>query len=179
LVRYATNQMYLCVQFKKMDIQKEKEELIEMFGVHFETLYHLPPLASRILGMLIVESTKPGFTFEYLVETTNASKSSVSTALNLLLKLGKINYITISGDRKKYYRPAPFSERLDNYKRLLEFEKTLIGRMLQYCEKTRCEEDWNDIENIKAYQSHVLKVEELLHKTVERFKQIEQNNQKK
>ncbi|MBD3582092.1 GbsR/MarR family transcriptional regulator [Flavobacterium selenitireducens] len=162
-----------------MDLQREKEELIEMFGVHFETLYHLPPLASRILGMLIVDSQNPGFTFENLVELTNASKSSVSTAINLLLKLGKVNYITLAGDRKKYYRPAPFSERLDNYKRLLEFEKKLIERMLQYCEKTRCQDEWNDIENIKAYQSHVLKVEELLHKTVDRFKQIEQNNKKK
>jgi len=162
-----------------MDLQQEKEELIEQFGVHFETLYHFPPLASRILGLLIVDSPNPGFTFENIVEITNASKSSVSTAVNLLLKLGKITYITVSGDRKKYYRPAPFSERLDNYQRMLQFEKKLIERMLNYCEKTRCEDEWNDIENIKAYQSHVLKVEELLQKTVSRFKQIEENNKKK
>lgn len=162
-----------------MDLQREKEELIELFGVHFETLYHLPPLASRILGTLIVDSQKPGFTFENLVEVTNASKSSVSTAVNLLLKLGKITYITLPGDRKKYYHPAPFSERLNNYQRMLHFEKKLIERMLAYCEKTRSTEEWNDIENIKAYQSHVLKVEELLLKTVERFRQIEENNKKK
>lgn len=162
-----------------MDIQKEKEELIEMFGVHFETLYHLPPLASRVLGLLIVEGQKPGFTFENITERTMASKSSVSTALNLLLKLGKITYVTFPGDRKKYYKPAPFSERLNNYKRLLEFEKKLIDRMLVYCEHTRDEDDCMDIENIKAYKSHVLKVEELLHKTVDRFRQIEEKNKKK
>ncbi|RZJ72444.1 hypothetical protein [Flavobacterium sp.] len=162
-----------------MDIQKEKEELIEMFGVHFETLYHLPPLASRILGTLIVDSQQPGFTFENLVEITGASKSSVSTAVNLLHKLGKITYITVSGDRKKYYKPAPFSERLDNYQRLLQFEKKLIARMLKYCEMTNCDDESHDIENIKAYQGHVLKVEELLNKTVERFRQIEEKNKKK
>ncbi|RZJ68073.1 MAG: hypothetical protein EOO50_03010 [Flavobacterium sp.] len=162
-----------------MDIQKEKEALIEMFGVHFETLYHLPPLASRILGVLIVENPKTGITFESLVERSQASKSSVSTAVNLLLNLGKVNYVTVPGDRKKYYKPAPFSERLDNYKRLLEFEKKLIDRILNYREHTRSEDDGNDIENIKAYKTHVLKVEELLHKTVDRFRQIEENNKKK
>ncbi|NUY81306.1 hypothetical protein HUK80_10395 [Flavobacterium sp. MAH-1] len=162
-----------------MDLQKEKEELIEMFGVHFETLYHLPPLASRILGLIIVDGRTPGFTFESLVEITGASKSSVSTAVNLLLKLGKITYITVSGDRKKYYRPAPFSDRLDNYQRMLQFEKRLIERMLAYTEKTQHEYKYENIENIKAYQSHVLKVEELLQKTVERFRQIEEKNKKK
>ncbi len=150
-----------------------------MFGVHFETLYHLPPLASRILGLLIVENLNPGFTFENIVEITAASKSSVSAAVNLLLKMGKITYIMLPGDRKKYYRPAPFSERLDNYKRMLEFEKKLIDRMLSYAEKTERIYQCHDIENIKAYQSHVLKVEELLLKTVERFRQIEQKNQQK
>ena len=51
-----------------MNIQKEKEELIEMFGIHFETLYHLPPLASRILGTLIIDCCRQGLTFEELVE---------------------------------------------------------------------------------------------------------------
>ncbi len=162
-----------------MDIQKEKEELIELFGVHFETQYHLPPLASRILGTLIVDAQESGFTFEHLVEITGASKSSVSTAVNLLVKLGKITYITLPGDRKKYYKPAPFSERLDSYQRMLQFEKKLIDRMLNYREKSLKEDDLNDIENIKAYKGHVLKVEELLHKTVERFRQIEQKNNKK
>lgn len=159
-----------------MDLQKEKVELIEMFGVHFETLYNFPPLASRILGLLIVENQKPGFTFENLVERTAASKSSVSTAINLLLKLGKITYVTIPGDRKKYYMPAPFSERLENYKRLLSFEKKLIDRMLAYTELTQPADAYCTVENIKAYKSHVLEVEELLHKTVERFRQIEEQN---
>ena len=46
-----------------MDVKKEKEELIEMFGTHFESLYHLPPLAARILGNLIVDGSKDGLTF--------------------------------------------------------------------------------------------------------------------
>jgi len=157
-----------------MNIQKEKEELIEMFGIHFETLYHLPPLASRILGTLIIDCCRQGLTFEELVERMNASKSSVSTNLNLLQKLGKINYYTVSGDRKKYFKPAPFSERLSNYIRILEFEKQIIEKMLSYREKTAsCDEEKSNLEHTKAYKEHVLEIEELLQKTINKFKTIE------
>ncbi len=71
-------------------IQKEREELIEMFGIHFELLYNLPPLGSRILGLLIIDGCKTGLTFEEIVEKLGASKSSISTNLNLLLKMDKL-----------------------------------------------------------------------------------------
>ena len=159
-----------------MDIQKEKEELIEMFGIHFETLYHLPTLASRILGILIVDSTKQEMTFESLVERTGASKSSVSTNLNLLLKLGKITYYTLPGDRKKYFRPSPFSERMSNYVKIIEFEKAIIKRMMSYLGKTATtREELASLENTKEYERHVLQMEELLHKTIKKFKEIEKN----
>ena len=71
-------------------MQEEKQELIEMFGVHFEQLYNIPPLASRILGTLIIDGCKSGLTFEELVDKMQASKSSISTNINLLLKNPKI-----------------------------------------------------------------------------------------
>ena len=67
-------------------MQEEKQELIEMFGVHFEQLYNISPLASRILGTLIIDGCKSGLTFEELVDKMQASKSSISTNINLLLK---------------------------------------------------------------------------------------------
>ncbi len=159
------------------DIQKEKEELIEMFGVHFETLIHLPPLASRILGVLIVDSCNEGMTFEDLVDRMSASKSSVSTNLNLLLKIGKINYYTLPGDRKKYFKPSPFSERLDNYLKMIDFEKKIIDKMVSYREKTiSSPQEKLNLENVKEYKNHVLEFEGLLFKTINRFKEIEKKN---
>lgn len=156
------------------DINKEKEEMVEMFGVHFERVYNIPPLGARILGMLIIDGCKAGITFEDLVERMSASKSSVSTNLNLLLKLGKIEYYTIAGDRKKYFRPAPFSERLMSYIKIIEFEKEIIERMLSYRERTAsCPAEKCNLENTKAYKEHVLEVEKLLLKTIDRFKEIE------
>ncbi|MGK4566724.1 GbsR/MarR family transcriptional regulator [Flavobacterium sp. 3HN19-14] len=159
-----------------MDTQKEKDALIEMFVIHFEKLYNLPPLGARILGILILDSCNTGITFESLVERLDASKSSVSTNLNLLLKLGKINYYNISGDRKKYFKAAPLSERLDNYLQTLEFEKKIIEMMLSYREKTAsCPAEKCSLENTKAYKSHILEVEQLLLKTISKFKEIEKN----
>lgn len=156
------------------DINKEREELIELFGIHFESLHHLPPLSSRILATFILDSCKREFTFEEVVETMGASKSSVSTNLNLLLKLGKINYYTRPGDRKKYYRPAAFSERLDNYVKMIAFEQKIIDRMLVYRKKSMaCPEERFDLLRVQAYKEHVTEMEELFTKAIERFKAIE------
>ena len=81
-------------------------------------------------------------------------------------------------DRKKYYKPSPFSERFDNYMKMIAFEKQIIERMLTYREKTTtCLEDRLDLERTKAYGEHVLKMEELIIDTVNKFKALEQNNQ--
>ena len=158
-------------------IQKEREELIEMFGIHFELLYNLPPLGSRILGLLIIDGCKTGLTFEELVTKMKASKSSVSTNLNLLLKMGKITYYTVAGDRKKYFKPSPFSERLANYIKLVDFEKKILDRLIHYRKQTiTCSEEQYNMEDIVAYKLHVCEVEELLVKTIEKFKIIEENN---
>ena len=165
----------LCKISEMSEIQREKEELIEMFGVHFEALHNIPPLGSRILGTLILDCCKNGMTFEDLVERMGASKSSISTNLNLLLKMGKISYYTLPGDRKKYFKPSPFSERLTNYLKIIDFEKKIIEKLLGYREKTMsCAEEQCNLENAKAYRDHVLGMEELTVTAIERFKK---NNQ--
>jgi DNA-binding transcriptional regulator GbsR (MarR family) len=158
------------------DIKKEKEELIEMFGIHFETFHNLPPLGSRIFATLILDCCSIGMTFEDVVERLGASKSSVSTNLNMLLKLGKISYYTLPGDRKKYFKPSPFSERFSNYMKMIEFEKIILDRMLAYREKTAsCAAERGDLVNTKAYKEHVMQMEELLANTIKKFKEIEAN----
>jgi DNA-binding transcriptional regulator GbsR (MarR family) len=160
-----------------MDLQIEKLELIELFGRHFATYHNLPPLASRILGTLILDCCDKGLTFEELVERMSASKSSVSTNLNLLLKTGKVTYYTVSGDRKKYFKPCPFAQRLDNYQKMLEFEKHLVGKLIDYRENTASTaEEIRNLSNIKSYKNFVIQAEILLLKTIDNFKEIEKSN---
>lgn len=156
---------------------KEREEIIEMFGIHFESVFDISPLAGRILGMLIVDGCRTGLTFENLVEKLGASKSSISTNLNLLLKMEKITYFTIAGDRKKYYKPAPLSDRFSNYLKMLKSEQLIIDKMIHYREKTvSCSEEKFSLENVRFYKTHLEQVEDLIVRTISDFKEIETLN---
>ncbi|WP_194766186.1 GbsR/MarR family transcriptional regulator [Tamlana sp. I1] len=81
---------------------KEKMALVEKLGVHLESRDQLAPVAARILSYIILTG-KSGTTFEDLVHILCASKSTISTHLNHLLDLNKIEYFTKTGDRKKYF----------------------------------------------------------------------------
>lgn len=148
--------------------------MVELFGKYFETTHHLPPLGSRILATLIIDTCEDKVSFEDLVERMGASKSSVSTNLNLLLKLGKLTYYTLPGDRKKYYRPTKFSDRFNNYLKMMEVEKEIIDKMYAYREKSMaCPKEKLDLEMLKLYKSHVVTMESLLTKTINEFKELE------
>ncbi|WNM18900.1 GbsR/MarR family transcriptional regulator [Flavobacterium capsici] len=156
----------------------EKLELIELFGIHFEQQYNIPPLAARILGTLIIDGCKSGLTFEELVEKMQASKSSVSTNLNLMQKMNLINYITVTGDRKKYFKASPLSQRLKKYLTLVDNEKILIDKIINYREKNiSCSQENINLQNSYAYKEHILDVEELLKKSIKKFEEIEIKNQ--
>lgn len=79
-----------------------------------EILYHklvnfytenlqLPPLAAKICAYLIFDFEAQGLTFEDLVETLKASKSSVSCSLQLLLQSKHITVLNKIDERKRYF----------------------------------------------------------------------------
>ena len=82
-----------------------KKKLIEEIGLHFELTHQISPLAARIYAIMIL-SPYDGHTFDEILEITQASKSSVSTQLNLLVQLKKVEYFTKPGDRKRYFRAS-------------------------------------------------------------------------
>ncbi|MCI2229475.1 transcriptional regulator [Polaribacter sp. MSW13] len=86
----------------KDNICKEKMALVEKLGVHLENREQLAPVAARILSYIILTGKK-GATFEDMVNILCASKSTISTHLNHLQDLNKIQYFTKTGDRKKYF----------------------------------------------------------------------------
>lgn len=155
------------------DIAKERDGLVEMFGVHFEKYWNFSPLSGRILGCLIVWNDAKGLTFDDLVSTLGASKSSVSTNLNLLLKIGKIEYYTFPGDRKKYYRPSSFSDRMQNHLQMVIDEKKMVERMIDYRKKTISDGDCANLELIEIYQEHIVGFEKFLNKTIQKLEKVE------
>ena len=86
-------------------MEKSREEIVETVGLHLEEEHNLPPLAARIYAVLIL-TDKDGLTFDSCLDRLNASKSSISTSLNLLVNMGLVTYFTKSGDRKRYFKTA-------------------------------------------------------------------------
>lgn len=86
----------------KEELRNTKGRLVEKLGIHFENKDNLAPVEARILSYIILTG-KQGTTFEDLVSNLCASKSTVSTHLNHLQDLKKVEYFTKTGDRKKYF----------------------------------------------------------------------------
>lgn len=86
----------------KLPITEAQLKLVEKLGVMFEGP-GLQPAAARITALLMV-SDKIELTFDEIRETLQLSKSATSNALNLLLNVKRIEYITKPGDRKRYFR---------------------------------------------------------------------------
>lgn len=83
-------------------VEKRKCELVEKLGIFIERKEQMAPVAARIFSHIILTG-KQGTTFEDLVSGLCASKSTISTHLNHLQDLKKVNYFTKTGDRKKYF----------------------------------------------------------------------------
>ena len=75
------------------------QELIDFYG----GIFSLPPLSAKIYAYLIFDFNKKGHTFDDLVETFCASKSSVSSSVNFLLNANLIKTINKIDERKRYF----------------------------------------------------------------------------
>jgi len=77
-------------------------QMVEKMGVRAEKDGY-PPAAARILSLLLI-SDPPHQTFEELQQTLNMSKSAVSNGLALLQSRCLVEYFTVNGNRKRYFR---------------------------------------------------------------------------
>ncbi|MFW5819680.1 MAG: GbsR/MarR family transcriptional regulator [Bacteroidota bacterium] len=111
-------------------IQKQKL-LIEEIGRYFDR-EGLQPIASRILALLMVMD-KEQYTFEEIVEELSISKSSASNALKNLEIRDVIEYVTLPGDRKRYFqvkRHNVFSS-IEDFEQKLSKLKDLLVNILE------------------------------------------------
>lgn len=83
-------------------LRENQKQLIEKIGVHLES-EGLSPAAARIMALLVV-ADEVEITFEDIYPSLGISKSTASSAINMLLTIGRIEYITKPGDRKRYFR---------------------------------------------------------------------------
>ena len=86
-------------------VHKSADQLskkVEKIGIMIEQTGQAP-MPGRIVAYLML-SEPPYRDFYDIQAFLKASKSSISTALNQLMQAGVVNYITFSGDRKRYFQ---------------------------------------------------------------------------
>lgn len=99
---------------------KKQKELVEEIGRYFDK-EGLQPIAGRILGLLMVMD-KEQFTFDEITEELQISKSSASNTLRNLEIRGDIEYVTLPGDRKRYFQ----LKRKETFSVIEDYEKKML-----------------------------------------------------
>jgi DNA-binding transcriptional regulator GbsR (MarR family) len=159
-------------------LKEDQIELIECFSQHFEKIHNFPPLTSKIYAYLILDCKREGITFDEIVETFNASKSSVSNSLNFLTQLKHIEHFTKIDTRKRFYRISPGNilMRLHKIHDMLVLEKKLSEKLK--CYKLKVLEDPAEISirRSEIYIEHLNKTIEELDNTILKLESVTQQN---
>jgi len=110
-------------------IRKQKE-LVETMGRAYEK-EGFQPIAGRIMSLLTIMD-KERFTFDEIVEELQISKSSASNAIKILEIMNSIEYITIPGDRKRYFQIKKFDKftLIDEHKSKLQLTRDYLQTAL-------------------------------------------------
>lgn len=138
----------------------EKEKLIENLGIHFESLFELPPLAARIYALLLL-STRNGLSFEQIITDLASSKSSVSTNLKLLQETKRITFVTKKGDRKRYFKPSAqfLCLRVKEGLEKLSKEQQMVNQIIAFNQTQQVDGFENVEPKLAVYQHHLNQLE--------------------
>jgi DNA-binding transcriptional regulator GbsR (MarR family) len=105
------------------ELNKDQNALIERFGVMLKSMGSTAALGKIIGYLTIVEP--PYRSFEDIQSDLKLSKGSVSNTLKIMELQGLIEYFTVPGDRKRFFRLA-----LKNQEYLLIRQITETDRMI-------------------------------------------------
>jgi predicted transcriptional regulator len=123
-------------------LTNDQKQLIERLGVMFER-GGLAPAPARVNALLLV-SPEVELPFDDITAMLQLSKSATSNAINQLTTMGKIEYVTRPGERKRYFRSRVKSWKEDMLKQIQGlgamsaiFNEVLKGRPKQTVEFNR------------------------------------------
>lgn len=79
---------------------------IENLGTFFEKRQLMTPMEARVFALLLLSD--PHYqNFFTIQEELGASKSAISNAVNRLMNSKRVDYLTLPGDRKRYFKVSP------------------------------------------------------------------------
>ena len=103
-------------------------ELYKEVTAHYEKYYKLQPLTAKVYSFFIFNNCQDGLTFDFLVDTFQVSKSSMSHSINTLIELNFIEDFKNENERKRHFR---INKKLF-LMRLLDVEERLISEKNVY-----------------------------------------------
>lgn len=118
------------------------------------------PLSGRIIGALLL-ADPPHMTFDDLCTYLSASKSSISNNLNILMKEGinMIEYFTVPGDRKRYFKISfeNWNKHLRNIPDEFQFSNELISEIVIYRNAQNLDSNFTkDLQKILSFYEFML-----------------------
>ena len=158
---------YFCelIMYMEPSLDLDKQIFREMVKFYGETL-NIPPLAAKIYSYLIFDFEKKGISFDEFVQVFAASKSSVSSNLNLLLNAKLIIDFNTITERKRFFRinenyiNIRFHEIISKMKQ----EIAILDQLHAFCKS----KDEDQIQRFEIYKTLLTKniknIEETLHK---------------
>ncbi len=105
------------------ELNKEQKALIERFGAMLKSMGSTAAIG-KVLGYLTI-AEPPHRSFEDIQSNIKLSKGAVSNTLKIMELQGLIEYFTVPGDRKRYFRLA-----LKNQEYVLMRQITETDRMI-------------------------------------------------
>jgi len=146
------------------------KELYKEVCEHYELYYKLQPLTARIYALFVFNNCPNGLTFEDILDTFQASKSSVSHSINTLVELNFLEQFKKDNERKRHFRVnrSLFLMRLQDVHQRLIRERE-ISRKLRSYRKINNDELFKQ-EEYDFYVGHLNEVTESLEKTIQNLK---------
>lgn len=135
-------------------------EMVKFYG----SAYQLPPLAAKIYAYLIFDFERKGVSFDEFVEVFSASKSSVSSNLNLLLGLKIIGDYTRIDQRKRFFvmNEQYMRIRFEEIIAKMERELAILDRLKEF-RQTSTSEDMTKFELYRnLFSKNISNVREML-----------------
>ncbi len=148
------------VEVDKMERIRQK---VEQMGVLFERS-GFAPMTGRVFAYLLV-CDPPHKDFFAIQAFLKASKSAISNALTALTSEGLVDYITFSGDRRRYFRinmPGWLNSLKNKLRRV-----SILGELLDEILNERCASNCpafnRDLLQIVFFQKHLARgIEQLI-----------------
>ncbi|MDB5272971.1 MAG: hypothetical protein JWO58_1338 [Chitinophagaceae bacterium] len=117
----------------EIKLTQGQKELVERLGVFYEKS-GMQPASCRVMALLLV-ADQTELTFEEIQQSLSISKSATSGAINLLLTVNRVEYITRPGERKRYFRAKIMNWKEDMLKKIEEM--TAMSVLLKEISKQR------------------------------------------